>query len=203
MNLQELERLLERFYLGQSSPGEEERLTDILCREDIPEKYLPDRDIFLVIRNGREIPEPSADLDNHLRERLDLAERNVINRNRSRRFYLAVTAVASLLIAFSSYLILRSYSKSSLTLAETEMVTQRAFNTINTVSVGLREGKSAMSGISHIAVTEKYLSAIPEAGSAARKSLSQLDYFNFSLNELIVEDNSETIEEKYPDFKEH
>ena len=195
MNLQELERLLERFYSGKSSPEEEERLTDILCAGDIPEKYLPDRNIFLVIRNSREIPEPLADLDYRLRKRLDLEERNVIRHKRSRKLYLAIAAVASLLIAFSSYLIVRSDNKVSLTLAETEMVTQKAFNTINTVSIGLWGGKSAISGISHIAVAEKHLTEMHEAGTAVKKTLSALDHFNVSLNELIVTDDSQTINE--------
>lgn len=186
MDLQELDRLLDGFYSGKSSPEEEERLIDILFSEHIPEKYAPDRSIFQVIRNGRMIPEPSEDLDSRLRKRLDLEERNVIWRSRSRRLYLAVAVAASLLIAFSSYLIVRSDNKVGLTLAETEMVTQKMFTTINTVSTGFREGKSAISAISHISAAEMYLSAIPGAGAAAMEGLSALDYFNLSLNELIV-----------------
>lgn len=180
----ELERLLELFYSGNSSSEEEGRLTDMIARDDVPEEYHPDRDFILAIKGEDEIPEPSEDMELRIRERIGLEGRKDVWRNRSRKLYISVAAAASLLIAFSSYLIVTS-DHENLTLAEAELVSQRAFSTINAVSAGLREGKSAISPISHISEAEKHFSEMQVAGNSAMEELSRFNYLKLSLNDII------------------
>ncbi|MCA1757453.1 MAG: hypothetical protein LC649_08355 [Bacteroidales bacterium] len=192
MNTKELDRLLDLFYSGNASSVEEKRLSDLLSRDDIPDEYHPDRDFILTIKRGEEIPEPSGDMEFRIRERIGIEERRDIWRTRSKRLYVWVAAAASLLIAFSSYLIVRSGGDSNLTLAETEMVSQRAFSTINAVSAGMSEGKSAILPISHISEAERHLSVMKVAGNSAMDGLSQLNYMKISLDDIINQGDDKT-----------
>jgi hypothetical protein len=194
MNIKELDRLLELFYSGNSSPEEEERLITMLARDDVPGEYYPDRDFILTIKGEDEIPQPSEELEFRIRERIGLEERRDVWRNRSKRLYIWIAAAASLLIAFSSYLIVSSDGDSNLTMAEAELVSQRAFSTINAVTSGLKEGKSAIKPISHISEAEKHFSEMQVAGKSAMEELSQFNYLKMSLNDII--NQGDDLEEK-------
>ena len=194
MNRKELERLLELFYAGNSSSEEEGRLINMLARDDVPEEYGPDRDFILTIKGEDDIPQPSEDMEFRIRERIGLEARRDVWRNRSKRLYVWIAAAASLLIAFSSYLIVRSDADSNLTIAEAELVSERAFNTINAVSAGLKEGKVAISPISHISEAEKHFSEMQVAGNSAMEELSRFNYLKLSLNDII--NQGEGVKEK-------
>ena len=59
MKTDDIKNLLNRFYLGETSPEEEKQLADFLLQEDIPSEFLSDRKLFLAL-HGHSVEVPYA-----------------------------------------------------------------------------------------------------------------------------------------------
>ena len=58
-SIKEIRKLLDRFYLGETSMEEEKLLLDYFSSPSIPEELMPDRDLFRALGNARDsVPVP-------------------------------------------------------------------------------------------------------------------------------------------------
>jgi hypothetical protein len=113
MNISELERLIGKYYSGETSLEEEKILRDFFTGGNIPEGYEAEKEIFGFYSSEMKIPEPSADLETRIIMGLEKKD-GWIDFIKSRRIILsAISAAAGLLILTGSYffIIHRSESK--------------------------------------------------------------------------------------------
>jgi len=101
-SIEEIRKLLERFYLGETSLEEEKMLQDYFSSSSIPEELLPDRDLFRSMRNAAESVAVPEGLNQKILNVIDLQERKVVRTRRISVFSLSGLA-AGLLIFIALY----------------------------------------------------------------------------------------------------
>lgn len=61
MNSNDIRKLVEKFYEGNTSLGEEKTLADFLLRDNVPDEFLPDSKLFRALNTpSMEVPDESA-----------------------------------------------------------------------------------------------------------------------------------------------
>jgi hypothetical protein len=187
MNTKELNRLLERYYSGESTVDEELILRDFFSGEDIPEGYEAEREIFAYYASAAEMPEPSADLE----ERIIAAAETEIRVRRpsvSRFLYPAIGIAASILVAAGAYLYFTpretlrdTYSDPKTAYLETRRILYQVSSKMNHATLALEPvGKMSKA-------KDKSLSRISRSASVVEKSLKTLDKLKIRENESIRE----------------
>ena len=58
-SIEEIRKMLDRFYLGETTLEEEKRLYEYFSSHKVPEEFLPDKDLFQTLGNGEQtVPVP-------------------------------------------------------------------------------------------------------------------------------------------------
>ena len=103
MNTEELNRLLEKYYRGESTTDEESALKAFFTGGNIPEGYEADKALFRFVSEKIEIPEPSAGFEAKIIYRIDAFDKSS-NEQRIRRIAIsAISSAAGLLLLVGSY----------------------------------------------------------------------------------------------------
>jgi len=96
MNIKEIERLIEKYYEGETSTTEEKILHDFFQKDDVPEHLREHKPLFSYFTGEREVGITNPDFDRLLDSRLDEAQ--VIRGVSWRSSIYTMTAVAAGLI---------------------------------------------------------------------------------------------------------
>ncbi len=172
MKTEELNRLLKRYYEGESTEEDEMLLRAFFSGSDIPEGYEPEQAIFSYFMDSAEIPEPSASfLENIMKD-----DQSGI-RLSTRKFVFTFTGIAAaILIIIGSWFffrnneILDTYSDPNLAYAETMKV-------LVEVSSKLNQGTRALEPVSKMNdIPVKSLEILNKSANVVRKNLKSLDY---------------------------
>ena len=101
-NIKDIRKLLDRFYLGDTSLEEEGLLQDYFTSPSIPEELMPDRDMFRALGNAdNSVPVPE-DLNQKILDVIDQQEKKVGRTRRISVFSLSGLA-AGLLVVIALY----------------------------------------------------------------------------------------------------
>ena len=71
MNEEELKRLIEKYYNGISTDEEEKALRGYFSKNNAPQGYEAEKEIFSFYNEAGEVPEPSADFEARIIKALD------------------------------------------------------------------------------------------------------------------------------------
>ncbi len=103
MNLNEIEALLKRFYNGESSLEEEQRLREYFNLENVPDHLIAHQEQFRYYQNAKEERDSQKSIELDVAERIK-EENNSFRYAKRRRLYYLVTGVAaSILILIGVY----------------------------------------------------------------------------------------------------
>lgn len=103
MNLNEIEALLKRFYDGESSLDEEQRLRGYFNQEIIPDHLSSHQEQFRYYNFAREEKIPQSDLESDLIKRINQVNTGKTYGKRHRAFYFVTGIAASILIFIGIY----------------------------------------------------------------------------------------------------
>jgi hypothetical protein len=103
MNTEELNRLLEKYYRGESTGEEESALKAFFSGENIPEGYEADRALFSYVSEKLKIPEPSSGFEAKIVNGIDAYEINSSRHKIRRIALLGISSAAGLLLLVGSY----------------------------------------------------------------------------------------------------
>lgn len=102
-SIEQLRKMLERFYRGETSLEEEKELQQYFASTKVPEEFIPDKELFQRFESGEEsVPVPD-DLNQRIIASIDQAERKAVRTRRISIFSLSGLA-AGLLIMIAVYL---------------------------------------------------------------------------------------------------
>ena len=76
MNSEEIKRLLEKYYEGETTSGEELLLKKFFSMDNVPQDLRSDQEIFRYYIHAAEIPEPSADFEKKIISAIDSEVKN-------------------------------------------------------------------------------------------------------------------------------
>lgn len=100
--IKEIRKLLDRFYLGETTLEEEQMLQEYLSSASLPEEFMPDRDLFRALGNASDaVPVPEG-LNQRILDVIDQQEKKLVRTRRISVFSLSGLA-AGLLVVIALY----------------------------------------------------------------------------------------------------
>lgn len=140
MNNEELKRLLEKFYDGESSAEEEEVLKSFFSENDIPQGFEAERALFSYYYSAMKIPEPSVEFESRIIKGIDEFEhKQKTVRNRNLTLWLLSTA-ATLFIMVGSYFFFSKKEGIKDTFSDPEIAYAETIKILREVSTQLNKG---------------------------------------------------------------
>jgi hypothetical protein len=156
-SIEEIRKMLERFYRGETSLEEEKMLQEYFASTSVPAELIPDRDLFQSFDEGEEAFEVPADLNQKILASIDRTERKETRTRRISLFSLSGLA-AGLLVMIAVYLFFLRSDRNSLiasnqmvdTYQDPMMAYEEARNTLVYVSQKLSTGTSELEQVKQV-----------------------------------------------------
>ena len=102
-SIADIRKMLDRFYLGETTLEEEKKLYDYFSSHTVPEEFIPDKELFQTMGSGDNAIEVPEDLNQKIIESIDQVERKATRTRRISVFSLSGLA-AGLLVMIAVYL---------------------------------------------------------------------------------------------------
>jgi hypothetical protein len=176
MNEEELNRLIEKYYKGESTVEEEDALRDYFTRSDIPEGYEAEKAIFSFYTESADFIEPSVNFEAKILAGIDASERKNGFQSIKRYLIPLMSTAAGLLILIGSYLFFVSKSESHDTFKDPKIAYAETIRILHDVSVRLNRGSQALEPVGKInEMTKKSFKTINKSTKYVEKNLKNLE----------------------------
>ncbi len=129
METKYIEILLDKFYAGESTVEEEKQIAELLFRDNLPKKFMPDREVFEALnKNNVNVPANSA---REIESLIDsFAEKTSTQKNKIRNLkYWSVGIAASLALIFAINMFQKSNQTEGTLLVDTYENSDEAYKT--------------------------------------------------------------------------
>jgi len=177
MNTEELNRLLEKYYKGESTDEEEERLRRIFTGTNAQDGYEAEREIFNFFNTAIEVPEPSDDFETRIMAGIDQSESNIKWLKFRKYFIPSLSAAAGLLIIAASYFFFNQDNGNRDTFTDPQIAYAETMKILMNVSAQLNEGTKVLEPVSRInEMTIKSFETINKSTKIVGKNLKSLNY---------------------------
>jgi hypothetical protein len=185
MNTQEIVRLLEKYYNGESSEEEETILKRFFEGEDIPSELETEKVLFnfYAASASDKIPLPSPGLEKRIISAIDVSDKKIITPARRQTLIMVMSAAAGLLILVGSYFILTRSIEPKDTFSDPQIAYSQAVKILYDVSSQINRGTSALDRVTKIGNTaRKSFGTITKSTTVFEDNLRNLDYFQKAIN---------------------
>ena len=179
MKEEELNRLIEKYYNGESTEEEESSLRDYFRKNNIPEGYEAEKVIFGYFDESTEVPEPSIDFEARILAGIDASESK--RRSRTMKKYLLpiLSAAAGLLILGGSYFYFIVRAEPRDTFTDPEIAYAETIKILRDVSSQMNRGTQVLEPVGKInKVTKKSFETINKSTRIVEKNLKNLELLN-------------------------
>jgi hypothetical protein len=192
MNEEELKRLIEKYYNGESTEEEESILKDYFRKNNIPEGYEAEKLIFSYYTESAELPEPSIDFEARILAGIDTSE--IKRGSRKIRKYLLplLSAAAGLIILAGSYFFFTNRAESRDTFSDPEIAYAETIKILRDVSTQLNHGAQVLEPVGKInEIKRKSFESINKSTKIVEKNLKNLNYLQraIEISHVPVEKN--------------
>jgi hypothetical protein len=194
MNREELNRLLGRYYSGESTGEEENNLREYFRRDDIPEGYDAEKIIFGFYTTENEIPEPSHGFEARLIEGIDAYENKHVAREKRRLILSFMSAAAGILILVASYFLLVQRSNSQDTFKDPQIAYAETMKILMDVSSRLNRGTQSLEPVGRInKIPAESFNSINRPSTLIEKNMKNLEYLKKAIEIVNVPDKNEKL----------
>jgi len=188
MNDEELNRLIERYYNGESSQEEEESLRAFFATNS-PAGFEAEKEIFSYFQSPGSVAEASPDLETRIMARIDSLE---ANKHFLRRYLLSVVSIAAgLLILAGTYFFINEKVKSVDTFSDPSIAYAETMKILYAVSEQMNKGESSMKPFGKLnEMTTRGIKAISESSDKIEKNMNLFTKpFENASDKLVNKDN--------------
>lgn len=176
MNSGEIKRLLEKYYAGESTSGEELLLKKFFSMDNIPPDLKVDQEIFRYYIQAAEIPEPSADFEKKIISAIGNEEVHSTRFRRRRLFGMVSGIAAAMLILAGSYFFFAGRSEPRDTYTDPELAYAETMKILHEVSSRLNSGTKALGHLSDLQnETRKTMATVSRSASVLEENIKPLD----------------------------
>lgn len=177
-SIEEIRKMLERFYRGETSLEEEKMLQEYFASTSVPAELIPDRDLFQSFDDGEDAFEVPADLNQKILASIDRAEHKETRTRRISLYSLSGLA-AGLLVMIAVYLFFLRSDRTSL-IASNQMV-----DTYQDPMMAYEEARNALVYVSNKLNTgTSELEQVKKVSKVATDPLKSLSKINKGTKEL-------------------
>ena len=176
MNSEEIKRLLEKYYEGETTSGEELLLKKFFSMDNVPQDLRSDQEIFRYYIHAAEIPEPSADFEKKIISAIDSEVKNSGGFKR-KRLYVTLSGIAALMIILAgSYFFFTNRSEPRDTYSDPEVAYAETMKILFQVSSRLNQGTKALGHLSALQdETHKTIATVSRTTSKIEDNMKPLD----------------------------
>ena len=185
MNLQELQALLHKYYMGTSSSSDEDRLSDLLSSKDLPEEYIIEREMLTSFRTANEIPEPADGFENRIMEAIDENDRESGIIKLKRRIYSVTSVAAGILIILSTYFIFSRNDAPGDTFDDPMIAYAEAMSVLHEVSSKMNSGRVHISELAAFDKAVNNISLMSASSNTVTNELGTLKYLDKGFRVLV------------------
>ncbi|HDZ41920.1 MAG TPA: hypothetical protein ENH59_09635 [Bacteroidetes bacterium] len=183
MNWSVLKKLLEKYYDGTSTADDEQKILELLERNDLPAEFYDDR-LLMEGLHGGNIPEPSPDLNDRIMAAIDESEKKIISGKR--RLYSIVSVAAGLLIILSFWFTLADKPGLKDTFDDPQLAYNETVKVLYQLSDNLNTGRTHIKELSMINDARAKLELISGSGNVVLRELNALRYIENSVELLNI-----------------
>ena len=177
MNAKELNRLIEKYYNGETSEEEEKSLREYFKRDDIPYGYETEKDIFRYYTAAGAVPESSADFAARIISAIDIVDKQERPVKFRKYVLLYLSAAAGMLILVGSWFFFVHRSEPGDTFTDPAIAYAETMKVLIGVSSQLNHATRALEPVGKInEMTTKSFKTINKKALLVEKSLKNLDY---------------------------
>lgn len=193
MNEEELRRLLEKYYNGESTEEEESFLSEYFNGNNIPAAFEAEKDIFVCYKSAGKVPEPSLDFEAKIFAGIDASESKRMSQ-KFRKFILPyISAAAGILILAGSYFFFIHRAEPGDTYTDPEIAYAETMKILVDVSTQLNHGTKALEPVRKVNdLTTKSFKTINKSAKLIVKNMKSLSYLqnaieisDLSVNKMI------------------
>jgi len=178
MKTKEIEKLLEKYYKGESSEEEELILRRFFESEDVPSGFETEKTLFRYFSENESVPDPSEKFEDKIISAIDSIERRkpLIALSSKVLFYSSIAAGLFLIIA--SYFLFMHRNEPKDTFSSPEVAYTEAVKVLYEVSSTFNRGTLHLDQIRKLEdKAAKGFSEIDRSSRMLDKNLKNLDYF--------------------------
>ncbi len=150
MKREELKELLEKYYGGQTSMEEEERLKKYFSGKDILPGYEVEKEIFSHYTSSESIPVPSVDFEDRILGNIDDFERRQKTISLKKRYITIISAAATILLLVGSYFIFFNREAQEDTFTDPQIAYAETMKILYDVSAKLNKGTEALKPLNNM-----------------------------------------------------
>jgi hypothetical protein len=150
MNRGELNRLIEKYYNGDSTDVEEQGLRELFQGDDAPDGYEAEKAIFGYLASEREIPEPSFDFETRILAGIDASESEMKPQKLRKNILPYLSAAATVLILFGSWFFFIHRSETEDTFTDPAIAYSETMKILLDVSAKMNRGAMALEPVRKI-----------------------------------------------------
>jgi len=189
MQEEELKRLIEKYYNGESTEEEESTLRDFFRKNNIPQGYEAEKEIFSYYTESTEIPEPSHDFEAQILAAIDASERGR-GIQKVRRYLLPILSTAAgLLILAGSYFLLIHRNEQRDTFSDPKIAYAETMRILKDVSSQMNRGAQVLEPMGKInEIREKSFETINKSTRIVEKNLKNLVFLQKAVENTKVPD---------------
>ncbi len=177
MKEEELKRLIEKYYNGETSDEDEERLRGFFAIGEIPQGYESEKLIFGYYDSSERIPEPSAGFEDRIMDRIDDAEKIIGSRNLRTFLIPVISAAAGLLLLAGSYFLITGKKEPADTFSDPAIAYAETMKILNEVSIRLNRGTRELQPVAMMSEYSKLsLEKVNTPAIIVRKNLRSLNW---------------------------
>jgi hypothetical protein len=176
MNSEEIKRLLEKYYEGETTSGEELLLKKFFSMDNVPQDLRSDQEIFRYYMHVAEMPEPSADFEKKIISAIANEDKNAV-RFKRRRLYITLSGIAAaMLILAGSYYFFTNRSEPRDTYSDPEIAYAETMKILYQVSARLNQGTKALGHLGSLQdETKKTMATVSRSAAKIEDKLKPLD----------------------------
>jgi hypothetical protein len=183
MKEEELKKLVEKYYSGESTEEEESALRDFFRNGQVPEGYEAEKEIFSYYTGAEEIPEPSIDFEARILAGIDASDKVAVSHRTKRYLFAILSAAAGILLIAGSYYFFIQRTDSVDTYSNPQIAYAETIKILRDVSSRLNHGAQVLEPVGLInEMKAKSFKTINKSTRLVEKNLQNLDYLQNSNN---------------------
>jgi hypothetical protein len=174
---EELNRLIGKYYNGESTEEEEKTLRAYFSSDTVPEGYETEKEIFGYYMASGDIPEPSPGFEDRILAGIDTSNEKRGLKNLRRYLLPLLSTAAGILILAGSYFFFVQRDKSPDSYKDPEIAYAETMKILYDVSSQLNRGAQSLQPVSKInEMKVKSFNPINKSAILIEKSLKSLNY---------------------------
>lgn len=191
MKEEELKKLIEKFYEGETTVEEERLLRAFFSGNDVPAGYDAEKAIFGLFQDSIRVPEPSSDFEARIKHAID-SQSTRSGYGKMRKLLLPLlTAAAGFLLIVGLYFLLFQRSRTEDTYSDPRIAYAETIKILYDVSARLNRGTRSLEPVGKIdEIKLKGLKPINRSALLIEKNLRSLGYLNNA------GDNTDTLQQR-------